>query len=183
MPDLHSAASALAVVEVDPGAEEALVALPTGSEAERPTPGKHLQGNPNRDQAPFLFRPPSGVVSMQCQVSSEIEPSPLPNQNRIESARAAYGRSAVCRAAMPEFAGCRSEKRFAVYSAAQRSAVGSIANRYAVCCTALRRFAVGQLFALEVAQNSSRGPFRNPFENSDNAYSFAAKLHSHTSIL
>ena len=49
MPELHSAASALAASQVDPGAEEALVALPAGLEAEMPILGKHLRENRNKD--------------------------------------------------------------------------------------------------------------------------------------
>ena len=51
MPELHSAVWALAVLEVDPGAEGALVALPAGLEAEMPTAGKELHGNRNMDHA------------------------------------------------------------------------------------------------------------------------------------
>ena len=49
-PELHSPGSALAASEVAPGADDALVALPAGSEAEMPTPGKDLHGNLNRDK-------------------------------------------------------------------------------------------------------------------------------------
>ena len=49
MPELHLAASAVAVLEEDLAAEEDPVSFPAGLEAEMPTLGKHLNGNRHKD--------------------------------------------------------------------------------------------------------------------------------------